>query len=181
LSWTVWALVIAAALLFVVFRFAFLEYRLAYLRRTHPRWLATILDNDDAPHLSPEDLPYLKRVLSEAGVGIEQISWPQMEMAGWGYVAKQTITLLDNLLLRNDKILHAANQKWSEAIGAYHMRRNDTVNPIRWVITLWNLPKAVARTIGADQDAWPVRIIQVVYQLAVVVGIGLQLWDTFRR
>jgi len=176
LSWTAWALIIAA-LLFIGLRVAFIEYRRRYLRRMLPRWGATIKDSGDEQRMSIEDLPYLRRVLIEAHVGVEDYKLPNVQPVGWGYVNTSPLKLIDNLLVRDEKIANIVNQKFLEAIGAYRMRRNDTVNPIRWVVALWTLPKGVAKALGANQEAWPIRLLQVVYQLAVVGGIILQLWD----
>ena len=168
-------------MVFIAARFAYMDYRLRYLRRAHRRWLAAVLKKNDAEPLTVEDLPYLRRVLLEAGVGVEQVSFPQVDMVGYGFVHQGSLPLLDNLLVPQKRIAEAVNQKMYEAIGAYRMKRNDSVNPVRWAITLWTLPKAVAKTLGANQEAWPVKVIQVVYQVAVVVGIVGQVWSAIAK
>lgn len=169
-----WLLGVSAVIL--AGRFAFLQSRVVYLTRMRKRWMATVTKSDDAKHLDHEDIPRLQRALREARVGVEDVTWPYTEQAGYGFVAHREVSLINNLCLPSMEVAPLANAKFGEAIGAYRMRRNDTLNPIHWAAALWTLPTTIAASLGADKNATPVRIGQVVYQLLVVIGLVLKVY-----
>lgn len=175
-----WPWLLGAAAVFIVCRVAFFQSRIWYLERMRLRWKATVTASDEAEHLDHEDMPRLQRVLIEARVGIEGVKWPITEPAGYGFVAQREMSLVDNLCYQNEEVAIIANAKFGQAIGAYRMRRNDTLNPIQWVIALWNLPRGIAMSLGADEDGWPVRLLQVIYQLGVVAGLVVKAWSAWQ-
>jgi hypothetical protein len=147
----------------------------------YKRWQATIKDSDFAPPLTEEDMPRFQRLIREARIGAETVRFPHIEPVGYGYTVQSKPTLIDNLCVRSLAVAEQANIMIPRAIGAYRMRRNDTVNPFRWVIWLWTLPSSIVASMGFDSDAKAVRVIQIIYQAAGVVYLVLEAYFTWFR
>lgn len=152
-----------------------------YLRKMQRRLIATVNESNDSEHIMDEDMPKLKRVLIDAGVGIEKVKIPMNRPGGFGFVLQGEVSLLDNLCYPNMEFYELASIKIGEAIGAYRLKRNDTLNPIRWVIGIWHLPQSIAGSFGVNKYAWPIRIFQFIYQLAVVGGFVLKITDVWKK
>lgn len=172
---------LAVIVIFIIIRIFYLQSRVWYLQRMRKRWRAHVTNSDDAKHIQHEEMPKFKRVLLEAQVGIEKISWARTQPTGYGFVNHPNLPLIENLCVSDQEIAKIANAKIGEAIGAYRLRRNNTMNPIYWLISLWHLPQSVAGSIGINKNAWPVRTFQLIYQLAVVDGFLLKAWDFWQK
>ena len=166
-----WIFLVAVGALVVVGRALFFQARVSYLRDIHPRWRKTLTKQPCERPVTQEDLPKLRRVLVESGVGIEDLRIPRAEAAGFFMVRSVSYEPVKNLLVTDYELTTTNDQMIGEAIGAYRLKRNDNLNPVHWVMALWSLPKAIAGSIGADRESTVVKLIQLVYQAAIIVSL----------
>lgn len=177
LAWEYWIVLVVIAASVIAGRALFYQARVSYLRKVHPLWWKTVTEQKCDRPFAFEDLPKLRRVLLEANVGLEKIRVPRAEPAGLSMVKKASYEPIDNLLARDSELAQISNQKIQEAIGAYRMKRNDTLNPVHWAIGLWTLPRGVAGSLGADRDSLAVKLTQFIYQVVIIVSLGWKGWQ----
>lgn len=112
----------------------------------------------------------IKRLVKKAGVAnpVRQF----MEPAGYGHVAQQAFSTLDNLLFQNTDILKEARHFLAVARGHYKTQALQSINPIYWLEVVFFLPKALVSASGLESTNKAadvaLKISQVLYWLAIV-------------
>lgn len=114
----------------------------------------------------------IKQKVEQAGVG--NPTRIVMEPAGYGHVAQQSISALDNLLFHNKEILAQASNALSIAAGSYRTQTIQSVNPLYWLEVLFFLPKWFVSSTGIEITSKvaevSLRIVQILYWVIIILA-----------
>ncbi|WP_115718826.1 hypothetical protein [Gallaecimonas mangrovi] len=169
-------------LLFPISRFLINLNNWNFMRRVikkHDEWLAGL--GNDAPEKDKakaqkaaewiqENTTEIGRVFKLTGREIPVESY--MDGVGYGYVQKNRLNILDNLLFQNTDILQRGRSLLHIAKGHFLANAKLSLNPLYWLEVLFFLPKSIVSASGIEVTTKMaevgVKVAQIIYWLAIV-------------
>lgn len=95
--------------------------------------------------------------------GIKEIGVSISENVGYGNLKVHTLSVLDNIVNRNEKVVNIVTETFYSSIGYYKSRFIETINPLFWIEFLLFVPKNIASYIGFKTDNMIANIFQITY------------------
>lgn len=153
--------------------------------RKHVAYVGGMADNSEhnKKHASNEASQWLTENLSEIKkrvkqAGVDNPTKTFMEPAGYGHVAPQLMSVLDNLLFQNKEVLGKAHHTMQLAAGYYKVEAIKSINPLFWLEVLIFLPKQLISAAGLEVTSKAaeitLKVVQIVYWTLIVLAILLQ-------
>ncbi len=112
----------------------------------------------------------IKRRIKKSGIGEPIISY--MDPKGYGYVAQQNMSVIDNLLYLNNDVQEQAISTLKRVKGYYLSQTKRSLSPLFWLETLLFLPKAMLNASGIETTSkfaeTGIKIVQLIYWVLVL-------------
>lgn len=121
-------------------------------------------------YLGTEDvrlLGYKKEItdlFNEAGVNDSMVI--HQEFLGFGNFVNMKISVHSNLANRREDIVGIVNSHFFEAMGVYHKKFLDAINPLFWLEFICKLPQYIFEYFGVLPEKIVVKIALVIYWIA---------------
>lgn len=117
-----------------------------------------------------ENITKIRRVVGKSGISDRNFSY--MEAKGFGYVAEENFTTLDNLLYLNADVQNSAVLILGRARGHFKNEAIRSLNPLYWLEVLLYLPKYFVSASGVDASSkladTGIKVIQIVYWVMIL-------------
>lgn len=117
-----------------------------------------------------ENSTEIKRRVKKSGVRNPVHSF--MEPKGFGYIGKEQISTLDNILFLNTEIQHSVVYVLKRSRGHFKNETIKSLNPLFWIEILFFLPKAIVSASGIDASSkladTGLKITQIIYWLVIL-------------
>lgn len=118
----------------------------------------------------------IKRRIKKSGIGEPILSY--MDPKGYGYVAQQNMSVIDNLLYLNNDVQEQAISTLKRVKGYYLSQTKRSLSPLFWLETLLFLPKAMVNASGIETTSkfaeTGLKVVQLLYWIIV-------LWIVFSK
>ena len=101
--------------------------------------------------------------------GVSHLCFPDVSFAGYGNFARQIVDPLDNLFNIDERIVGSVMLSFESAIGEYHQRMLNSINPLYWIRTLIFLPRTIFEYLGVKPDSVIVKLFQIIYWILNVI------------
>jgi hypothetical protein len=112
----------------------------------------------------------IKRRIKKSGIGEPSLSY--MDPKGYGYVAQQNMSVIDNLLFLNKDVQKQGITTLQRVRGYYLSQTKRSLSPLFWIETLLFLPKAMLNASGIETTSkfadTGIKIVQLIYWLLVL-------------
>ncbi|PKM74994.1 MAG: hypothetical protein CVU92_03640 [Firmicutes bacterium HGW-Firmicutes-17] len=96
---------------------------------------------------------------------------PVTQPVGYGYLQAANYPIIDNMFVKDQRVVSAIIGMFEEATGVYRRRIFESFNPIFWVETIIYLPRSIIAYLGLSTDVIAVKIIQVIWWIIAPMAI----------
>ena len=114
----------------------------------------------------------IKRRIEKAGIKAPIHSF--MDQKGYGYVAQERLSILDNLLYLNSTVQHDVITTLKVTKGYYKNQTLRSINPLFWLEVICYLPKYMVSASGIELSSklaeTSLKVVQVIYWLVIIVA-----------
>lgn len=118
------------------------------------------------------NLTEIKRRIEKAGIKIPTKNY--MGRAGYGYVNKHQLNIIDNMLFKDSEILQQARHILETSKGYYLSQSKLSLNPLYWIEVIIYLPRWLMKESGIEvtskMTGLVLNILQIIYWLILIAA-----------
>jgi hypothetical protein len=97
------------------------------------------------------------------GASIKDQRFPDVTLAGYGYVTTGTYSCFDNIFLMDERVVAGITVMFYSTIGVFKRRLFESFNPLYWILFIVYLPKNILGYFGIPPEKTIVKIFQIIY------------------